>query len=202
MEKEILLHPNDHKRASDWLSIFNFLDKYLPYEKIQSSLDLGGGRGDISFHVLQKNPNGTSTTIDVDQVLLDEAKKHNNKIEILNFDINQRLPFADKSMDLVTSIGTIPYPYIQSTENVLAEMTRVSKKYIVIDLLYKYRFWPLLITLFYSGIPPKRYTEKQIKQMLQENNLKVIAKFGTRNIFGSLFPSFGRITIFVLEKVN
>jgi len=200
MSNEILLHPNDHKRKEDWESIFKFLDSYLPYDKIYNSLDLGGGRGDISYHIIQKSPQGKAVCIDVNQKLLDEAARRSNKIKAMNFDINQRLPFKDNSMDLVSSIGTLPYTYIKSMDYTLSEMTRVSKKYIVIDMLYKYRFWPLLISLFHPGTPPKRYSSNQIKEFIQKNNLKVIAKFGTRIPLGNIFPSFGRITIFILEK--
>lgn len=197
---DILLHPNDHKKIDDWTRILDFFDRNIDYQKVNTSLDLGAGRGDISYHILQKNPQGVSTSVDVDQVLLDEAAKRNSHIKTLNFDINQKLPFQDNSIDLVSSIGTLPYPYIKSMDAVLAEMTRVSKKYVVVDFLYKYRLWPLLIDFFHPGVPPKRFTGKQIKEMLKKNNLKKVGVFGTRNLIGDIFPSFGRITIFILEK--
>lgn len=200
MDNKVLLHPNDHKRKEDWTAIFHFFHKYLPYGEINSSLDLGGGRGDISYHIITQNPKALTTCIDVDQKLLDEATKRSDKIKALNFDINQKLPFEDNSMDLVSSIGTLPYPYIKSMDHALSEMARVSKKYIIVDFLYKYRMWPFLLYLKNTKYKPKRYTEKQIKKMIENNNLTVVARFGTRIPFGNLFPSFGRITIFILKK--
>lgn len=196
----ILLHPNDHKREEDWKLILSFFDEYLSYNKINNSLDLGSGRGDISYHLLQKNPTGSAICIDVEQNLLDQAAKRSNKIKMMNFDINQKLPFEDNSMDLVSCIGTLQYSYIKSPKFTFDEMVRVSKKYIVVDFFYKFRPWHLLLKIRHPKYNPRRYSQKDLQKIFKKNNLNVVGSFGTRNPFGKLFPSFGRTTIFILEK--
>jgi ubiquinone/menaquinone biosynthesis C-methylase UbiE len=198
--EDIFLHPNDHKRKSDWLTILRCMDDYLPYDNINTSLDLGGGRGDISYHLLKKNNLGQATCIDVDESLLKEAKGRHPNLDTLAFDINKPLPFADNSMDLVSCLGTLHYYYIKDPKPVFSEIVRVSKKYVMVDFLYKYRLWYFLLKLRYPNYNPKRWLASEIKELLNQHNLKIIGAVGTRNPFGKLFPSFGRTTIFILEK--
>lgn len=200
MVNNILLHPHDHKRKSDWQSIFSFLDKNIDYSRINSFLDLGGGLGDLTLHILEKNIKCDAICVDINSEYLEIAKKRS--INILLYDINNSLPFESNSIDLVTCFGTLHFPYIKDPIKVIEEMVRVSKKYIVIDFLYKNRPWYFILKTLISNYTHRHYTNKQIKEIFRKNNLNIVSCGSTRNIFGRFFFSFGRTTFFLLEKNN
>lgn len=201
-QSEILLHPNDHKREKDWKIILGFMDDNLDYKNINNSLDLGGGRGDISYRLLKNNPSGQAMCVDVDQRLLNQAAKRHSNLKVLNFDINNKLPWPDKSFDLVSSICTLQYYYIKDLEKVFAEMVRVSKKYVLVDFLYKNRPWYFMLKIRHPNHKPQFYTQKHIDNLLKKYKLKVLSRVGTRSILGKAFPSTGRTTICLLEKLS
>jgi ubiquinone/menaquinone biosynthesis C-methylase UbiE len=200
MQEDVFLHPNDHKRKKDWLKILSFMDKNLDYSKINKTIDLGGGLGDITYHILKHNESADAICSDTDERLLQMAEKRHPKLKTMTLDINKKMPFDDNSMDLVSCLGTLHYYYITDPEKVFADIVRISKKYILVDFLYKYRLWYFLLKVRYPKYNPRRYTATEIDKLIKKHNLKIIDRVGTRNPFGKIFPSMGRTTIFLLEK--
>jgi len=200
--EEILLHPNDHKRKKTWISILKFMDKNLDYNQINNSLDLGGAQGNLSYHILKRNDKSEVICLDKDINMLETAKKRHPALKTLVFDINNQLPFKDNSVDLVSCLGTLHYFNFNNPEDIFKEMVRVSKKYIMLEFLYKYRLWHLLLKIRYPQYNPRRHTQKAINELIKKYNLRIASRMGTKNIFGRFFPSFGRITVFLLEKNN
>ena len=84
-------------------------------------LDLGGRDGTLTKHFIEKNH---VTLADIDENSLEYAKK-NFKVETMKLDLNQSLPFKDKSFDVVVMaevLEHLPYPNIT-----LSEIKRVLK---------------------------------------------------------------------------
>lgn len=199
-DKDILLHPHDHKKRLDWKRILKFLDDNLEYSKINTFLDRGAGLGDLGFHILKRNNQCEVICEDINSDYLEIASQRHPKIKGFLHDINQGLSFKNNSFDLVSCIGTLHYGSIQVPENVLREIIRVSKKYILLDFFSKYSPWIFILKIRYPDYNPRRYSSFQIQKLLQEYNLKILAKVGTRIPFPKLFPFLGRTTVFLLEK--
>ena len=89
--------------------------------KNKKVLDLGGRDGTLTKHFIEKNH---VTLADIDENALEYAKK-NYKVETMKVDLNQSLPFKDKSFDVVVMaevLEHLPYPNIT-----LSEIQRVLK---------------------------------------------------------------------------
>ena len=85
-------------------------------------LDLGGRDGTLTKHFIEKN---NVTLADIDENALKYAKNH-YKVETMKVDLNQSLPFPDKSFDVVVLaevLEHLPYPLIT-----LSEIKRVLKE--------------------------------------------------------------------------
>ena len=85
-------------------------------------LDLGGRDGTLTKHFIEKN---NVTLGDIDENALSIAKK-NYQIETIKVDLNQSLPFPDKSFDVVVMaevLEHLPYPLIT-----LSEIKRILKE--------------------------------------------------------------------------
>jgi len=89
--------------------------------KNKKVLDLGGRDGTLTKHFIEKNH---VTLADIDENALEYAKK-TYKVETMKVDLNQSLPFEDKSFDVVVMaevLEHLPYPNIT-----LGEIKRVLK---------------------------------------------------------------------------
>ena len=89
--------------------------------KNKKVLDLGGRDGTLTKHFIEKNH---VTLADIDENALEYAKK-NYKVETMQVDLNQSLPFKDNSFDVVVMaevLEHLPYPNIT-----LSEIKRVLK---------------------------------------------------------------------------
>ncbi len=197
---EIILHPSDHKNIKDWQRIFKFLDNNLNYKEINHFLDIGAGMGNLGHFILKRNSFCQVICEDINPKYLRIISQRDNKIKTILHDINQPLPFEDKSFDLVSCVGTLHYAYVRNPERVLKEMVRLSKKYILVDFFPKYSFWALLERIFHPRYNPRRYSLIQILTLLRELNLKEVSKIGTRTIFPKLFPFSGKTILFLLKK--
>jgi len=200
INSEILLHPHDHKNKEDWRRIFQFLERNLDFSKIKSFLDLGSGMGNLGYFILKMNPSCQVFCEDINQSYLTEIKKREPKIQTLLHDINQPLPFESNNFDLVSCIGTLHYSYVKNPEEVLKEMVRVSKKYILVDFLSSLSPYIFLRKVLSPKFSPRRYNPLQIENLFRKYNLKKIDVIGTRIPFPRLFPFLGRIVLFLLKK--
>ena len=89
--------------------------------KNKKVLDLGGRDGTLTKHFIEKNH---VTLADIDENALEYAKK-TYKVETMQVDLNQSLPFKDNSFDVVVMaevLEHLPYPNIT-----LGEIKRVLK---------------------------------------------------------------------------
>jgi len=197
---KILLHPSDHKNVKDWQKIFKFLDNSLNYKKINHFLDIGAGMGNLGYFILKRNSFCQVACEDINPKYLRIISQRDNRIKTILHDINQPLPFEDKSFDMVSCVGTLHYAYARNPERILKEMVRLSKKYILVDFFPRYSFWALLERIFHPHYNPRRYSLIQVSRLLRKLNLKEVAKIGTRTIFPKLFPFSGKTILFLLKK--
>jgi len=197
---EILLHPSDHKNVKDWLRIFKFLDNNLNYKEINHFLDIGAGMGNLGHFILKRNSFCEVICEDINPKYLKIISQRDNKMKTILHDINQSLPFEDRSFDLVSCVGTLHYAYVRNPERVLKEMVRLSNKYILVDFFPKHSFWSLFERIFHPHYNPRRYNLIQVSRLLRKLNLEEMSKVGTRTIFPKLFPFSGKTVLFLLKK--
>ena len=89
--------------------------------KNKKVLDLGGRDGTLTKHFIEKNH---VTLADIDENALEYAKK-NYKVETIKVDLNQSLPFKDKSFDVVVMaevLEHLPYPNITLSEILIVNL--------------------------------------------------------------------------------
>lgn len=97
----------------------------------QSVLDLGAGDGRIAQALLRERPGLSITGVDV-------GVRTGAAIPVLAYD-GQRLPFADRSFDLVLLIDMLHHT--EEPERVLGEACRVARRTILIKDHYWERRW-------------------------------------------------------------
>lgn len=199
-EGKLLIHPHDHKGVKDWEKIFDFLERNLDFDGLESFLDLGAGMGNLSYFFLKKNPSCHTVCVDVNQDYLDIIAKRNHSIKTISYDINKRLPFGDNSFDIVSCMGTLQYSYIKQPEIVLGEMVRVSRKYIFIDCFSKYSPWVLFERIFYPKFNPRRRSFSEMEEVFKKYSLNIVDIIGSRTLFSRIFPFSGKTVFFLLKK--
>ncbi len=202
MKYQTLVHPHDHKKISDWRVILKFIDKNFKNINLRKTLELGAGMGNISYYFASQGISAVAE--DINMEYLNIIQNRNPSISVLRHDINDRLPFTDKSFDFVSCVGTMHYHYAKDVRSIIKEMIRVSNKYILIDFLSKYSTYRLLETLYYRRYNPRCVSKKDADFMLKELNLKVIGATSTKSlpIIRDFFPFAGKTVYLILEKLK
>ena len=201
-DNEIVIHPSDHKNKKDWADIFDFLDKNLDYSSVQDALDLGAGMSNIGAHILKNNPDCHVVSIDNNDYDLSESRKLIESIEVLKHDINKLFPFGDESFDFVSCLGTLHYGYINTPKEVIEEMIRVSRKYILVDFFSKNSLYNFLLRLRHPAYSARMYSKKNVEELIASSgNLDIVSVMGGRTFFPRLFPYSGKEVFYLLEKV-
>ena len=115
------------KVAIKYKKKFSHLWNIIPKD-VKTILDVGGGIGGF-YYTIPDQTKYKYLLVDVSGEAIMKAKENN--IESLQFDIdNKPLPFADNSFDLIIACDILEH--LNNPWAVLAEMTRVTKKYIII----------------------------------------------------------------------
>jgi len=196
---DIVLHPSDHKNKHDWHKLFEFLDKTLGEEKIQSILDLGGGTGNLVYYFLTGNNSARGTVVDTKGGLLQGAALRHKNVDTLDHDINKPLPLGDNSFDFVSCTGTLHYYYIADPKKVLGEMKRVSRKYIFVDFFLKNSPYNFFQSIRYPRFNARKYTGGQIREIINSLDLNVVSSMGARTLVPAIQHS-GKEAFYLLEK--
>lgn len=145
--------------------LFTLLNKYERRNNLKI-LDAGCGTGIIS-KVLENK--GSVISLDISDEALEFCKKRGLNTQKGTV---ESLPFEENSFDLITSIDVIYHKWVRSNNDALKEMNRVLKKdgTLVIQVA-AYNF-------MYSNhdkavMTQRRYTKKQLKELLEQNGFKV-----------------------------
>lgn len=117
-------------------------------------LDVGCGKAFLLYELMTRLPEGRVAGFDISTYGLEHAKEEVQPF-LFEHDANKPFPYADKSFDLVISLGTLhnlPLPGLQSA---LREMERVGKQsYMMTEAfrndteLYNLQCWALTCETF------------------------------------------------------
>lgn len=112
-------------------TVQRFIEHYsLPPDA--AILDVGCAKGFMLFDFQQALPNSKLVGVDVSQYALDNAKpevKH-----LLRIASADKLPFADRSFDLVISINTIHNLELERCKQALREIQRVTRHHAFVTM--------------------------------------------------------------------
>jgi len=199
MKESLLLHPHDHKTVRDWRRILAFLDQSLQSVP-QSVLDVGGGFGNIACHYAARG--ARSVVLDIDESCLARARSRNAGIRTECRDINAPLPWDDGLFDLVACTGALHYGYVRDTAAIITEMARVSRRYVLIDILSRYSPYRFIERLYNPLYNPRTYSSRDSMALFDPYLLRVRARTSTKSIplFAELFPFTGKTVYYLLEK--
>ena len=122
---------NYHPRF--WTQVVRDFKDYYNLKDKSSILDVGCGKGFMLYDFLKLNSNFNIKGIDISEYAIKNCKKEVSKfLEVASCD---KLPFEDKTFDLVISINTIHNLNTAGCAKSLREISRVSKgnAFIIVD---------------------------------------------------------------------
>lgn len=100
-------------RKVGWNSIESMYAKFSPllnlinFDNVLDFLDVGSGTGALAAEVAQRYPDVTIKGVDITKNLIDFANEKSIKNATFLFGNINKLPFDDKSFDLVSCIGVL-----------------------------------------------------------------------------------------------
>ncbi len=107
---------------------FDHFWSFLPKD-INSIIDIGGGVGSLYYSMKRNNINCEYTLVENSNSAISIAK--GNNINVYKHNIDEKLlPFKDKSFDIVIACDVLEH--LRNPWAVLAEMSRITNKYIFI----------------------------------------------------------------------
>ncbi|MEO6005723.1 MAG: class I SAM-dependent methyltransferase [Opitutus sp.] len=116
-----------------WLPVARRLVEHYDLKSDARILDVGAAKGFLMADFLQVLPNAAVRGIDVSEYARTNA--HGEMGALIDLGSADRLPYADKSYDLVISINSIHNLPLAACKEALHEMERVSRshKFVTVD---------------------------------------------------------------------
>ncbi|MFA5357631.1 MAG: methionine biosynthesis protein MetW [archaeon] len=161
--------------------------KLLP--EVSSVLDVGCGTGDLMNFLKKKGILVKGTDISGEALLRAKEKG----LETFKADLDEQLPFKDNDFDCAICVQVLMHVF--DPLQLLIEMKRVSKKYVLINVP-NHMYWRFRIN-FLRGVLPdvfdgraahiRFFSRKKIEKMLSDAGLEIVARDYTGKKF---FPSF------------
>ncbi|MCC6542894.1 MAG: methyltransferase domain-containing protein [Nitrospirae bacterium] len=156
--------------------------------EIKNVLDIPCGTGRL-FPLLIDNKI-SFTGSDISREMMEVSRTRFNKSGLINGMVRcdaESLPFRDRSFDSVLSIRFMFHVPKEVRHNILIEMARISRKWLIIDFRHKYTV-KYYIKSFLSnlgiGRPPSyRFSESELQSELHSAGIKVVRIFPTLRFF-------------------
>ena len=139
-----------------WRPVAENLARHYALPENARILDVGCGKGFLLFELTQVLPKASVTGLDISTYAIENAKAEVRSSLVVGD--AAKLPFPDKSFDLVLSINTLHNLYIDQLWNAIGEMERVSRgaKYVTVESYRNERekmnllYWQLTCRAFHS----------------------------------------------------
>lgn len=155
-------------------TIFRLLEPI--YKKGVKILDAGCGRGDFSLEIAQRFSNSQVVGLDCVNEMLEIGKriaKNQNNISSIKADL-LNVPLPDNSFDITICNNTLHHIHKDDQEKALNELTRVTKKYLILEIKNKKNVYNLIQKKKVGNLIVYPTTIKKIKNILEKHNFKLI----------------------------
>lgn len=189
------------------LNIFNSIVDQIFQNKqseIRSVIDVGCGNGDFTTDLAKKYSHLERIVgIDFLREMLNICKKKKSKVDNVSYveaDI-LKIPFNDRSFDVCTCINLLHHIHIDDFENVLYELTRITDKYLILDIRNKkniFNFWYKYFTgpIFYRDLPVRECNISDVSNIIKKQfELKI-----TKGV--SVFLCTSRRVALMFERID
>jgi trans-aconitate methyltransferase len=116
-----------------WLPVARRFVEYYGLKPDARILDVGAGKGFLMYDFLQVLPGATVRGLDVSVYAKENA--HGGMGSLIDIGSAEKLPYPDKSFDLVVSINSIHNLPLAACKQALREIERVSRahKFVTVD---------------------------------------------------------------------
>jgi len=122
-----------YKYDGRWKVVAEKLVKAYNLTKDSKVLDIGCGKAFLLYEIMQLVPGIKVTGIDISEYAIENAKEEVKPF--LQVADAAKLPFEDKSFDLIISLNTLHNLFCYDLEKALLEIARVGKKdkYVIVE---------------------------------------------------------------------
>jgi SAM-dependent methyltransferase len=163
-------------------------------EDVTSLTDIGCGNG-IFVNYLQKESSELNLlAIDRSKAALRFVKTEKKEGDIAD------IPLADQSYDCVTCLEVIEHLPVEIYRKALSELTRVSRKYVIISVPYaenlekNHTQCPNCKSIFNADLHLRNFSDETIRHLLDENNFEcVLTKKTGEHVFFKGHDRFTRM---------
>ena len=151
-------------------------------QNVESLADIGCGNGVFVNYLNRYNPKIEIVGLDRSETALKYVKTKKQLCDIAN------IPLASRSMDCVTCLEVIEHLSIPVYEKALSELTRVSKKYIIISVPFEeiseeyFNQCPSCKTIFNYEMHLRRFDDEKMRGLLESYGFSCVEldHFGTK----------------------
>jgi ubiquinone/menaquinone biosynthesis C-methylase UbiE len=181
-------------------AISKLLDVIAQRQPVRRVLDVACGTGRISELLVQRGYQVTCG--DISNEMLAVAQERLNRLgahqaEFVTIDVYQT-GYEDSSYDCVTCIRLFQHLTTEQRTNALAELGRVSKRYVIVNVMYTSLYYGFVRRLRLAlGRYAPRYTasKQQIENELKHAGLRIVKSIFTQ-------PGFNGNLVLLLEKTG
>ncbi len=151
--------------------------------------DAGCGTGLLLSHF----PNHARTGIDFSPVAVETAQRHGIDARVGN--LNDPLPFKDRSFDLVFSVQVLQH--VADPLFVLRELARVSRGHVILNVP-NHAYWHFRIDLLMGRLPAvlashpahaRLFTRTKIMELIEQSGLRIEREDDSGNGLAHYWPS-------------
>jgi ubiquinone/menaquinone biosynthesis C-methylase UbiE len=174
-------------------------------EDSTSILDVGCGEGTYLNMAKLKIPDSVLCGADMSNVGLEIAKKKNPSAKFIHLNGSNKLPFDDDSYDVVVALDVLEHTFEPTV--LLREMTRVSKKIVIISVP-NFSSLPARLQVLFGNVPENNkpnkghvywYNQEVVYSVMQSAGLR--ADVQVCNFQGEYLPLLGPIIRFIGSRL-
>jgi ubiquinone/menaquinone biosynthesis C-methylase UbiE len=173
---------HDYQQNKIWGICLEFIDEITKNRtEISSITELGCGIGDFTIDIAKRYPQFKEIIgIDFLDESIELSKRYEKKFENVKFIKKDllNLPFKDRSFDISICINVIHHIHITDFEKALKELSRISDKYLILEIRNKkniFNFWYKYFALpvLYKNLPVYSCSITEVNNVLKNQKFNL-----------------------------
>lgn len=185
IQEDVTMEDSDYKKFEEkrWVGreqqlVFRHRVAYelLVQTKSNSFLDIGCGDGTFEAFVKKNNESIQCTGIDLSSSAIKNAKNRMLPVDFLTVDVTSKgIPFSDETFDTIIALDVLEHQF--APQDLLQEMKRVTKKYIIIGVP-NFSSFPARLQMLFGFIPENNRPKKGHVYWFNRKTLLKLVKDG------------------------